>query len=311
MVGAAIGSFAARAVAHRFGIVNAPNPIVPQHTAATAYLGGVGVLCGLVFAWTLGPAPHWHIMAPACLYCAFGVVDDVRPFNALAKLVGQTAIAVLAVCLGLRLPLTGMMLVDQAVTVFWVVMLVNAVNFTDVCDGLVAGLGATFFLCWALLSPVLPLSGWAGLAACLGFLPFNLPKASMFLGDAGSHLIGFLMAALLASLPAPNGLIHVAQMMLVAVVPLFELVFITFVRLSKGIAWWKGSPDHFSLRLQQAGWSRMKVDVVAWSLMAFGGVAGLMLPDVPLAGVVATLLAAVVLSFAAARFLLGHEVRRA
>lgn len=252
--------------------------------------------------------PPACVVIPAGLYCIFGVLDDLRPFRVAGKLVGQTTIAVIAVALGLQLRLTNIALVDQAMTVLWIVTLVNAVNVTDVCDGLVGGLGAVFFLCWAMLSPVLPLVGWAAFAACLGFLPLNVPKASLFLGDSGSHLIGFLMGALLVFLPPAPGALHLAQLVLAALVPLFELVFITAVRLRKGLPWWKGSPDHFSLRLQEAGWDRMTVDVVAWSVVALGATAGLVLAGMTARGVIAVLLGTALLCVTATRFLLRHEV---
>ena len=89
------------------------------------------------------------------------------------------------------------------------------------------------------------------------------------MGDAGSHLLGFLIAAIGIfgshdATPINAG----AWLLLIASVPLFELVFITSVRIKKGLPWWKGSPDHFSLRLQKGGFTRMQINIIAGSISA-------------------------------------------
>jgi UDP-GlcNAc:undecaprenyl-phosphate GlcNAc-1-phosphate transferase len=308
------GSFTVRAFARRFGIVNHPNPIVPQHTVATPYLGGVGVLVGIaagisVVVSTGNAWPGTTFVTPAVLYCALGVYDDVRPLNPLPKLAAQIAVAAVAVALGLRLSLSGHDSLDAALALVWIVACVNAFNVTDVCDGLVAGLAAIFFLGWMLMGPSGTVFAAAALGACLGFLPFNLPRASMFLGDAGSHLLGFLVAALALSGPS-RGFVLMPQLLLLVFVPLSELVFVTAVRLRKGLPAYRGSPDHFSLRLQQAGWSRWHVDVVAWLVMASAFALGIDFARWSFSGRAAVLCAVGCFGVVTARYLLRHEVER-
>ncbi len=102
--------------------------------------------------------------------------------------------------------------------------------------------------------------------ACIGFLFFNRPPATIFLGDAGSHLLGFLLAAvgILHFRNAPAWTSFVAACLVVAV-PLFEFAFLFVIRVRKGIPWWRGSPDHFALRLQARGFSRLGADLIAWT----------------------------------------------
>jgi UDP-GlcNAc:undecaprenyl-phosphate GlcNAc-1-phosphate transferase len=148
----------------------------------------------------------------------------------------------------------------------WLVAVANALNFLDVCDGLAASIAFINLLCWGWFvqssSSVIYL---AVAGACVGFLWWNKPPARIYLGDCGSLSLGFLLAvaALQGALVLPPTRIRPFTPILFTAVPLFELAFITTVRLQKGLPWWRGSPDHFSLRLQQAGWKKYQIDLGA------------------------------------------------
>jgi UDP-GlcNAc:undecaprenyl-phosphate/decaprenyl-phosphate GlcNAc-1-phosphate transferase len=314
LAAALAGSWAARAFALRFGIVNQPNPHVPQHVTPTAYLGGVGVLVGLAGGATTaalsgGAWPAASIAVPAALFCLLGLLDDLQPFTPWQKLVGQVAIAALAAALGLRLRLTGIDTIDGALAALWIVTCVNAFNLTDVCDGLVTGLAAAFFLGWICWRPGPEPVAIAAFGACIGFLFFNAPRASMFLGDAGSHLLGFLVAATLLDVPV-RGALLLPVLPLLTFVPLAEMCFLVGVRLRKRIAWYSGSSDHFALRLQAAGWSRWRVDLTAWLVMLAVFALGAGFVRGGTATRIAVLLAVGSFCAAAIRFLLRHEVIR-
>lgn len=275
MLSGFVAAWAMRHLARRLNIVNHPNPIVPQHQVAIAYLGGVGVALGTAGAIViqrllstetqLAFPQSTPVLTGAILFLILGVADDLRAFKPLTKFFLQGVISIGTVCTGLILPLTGVSIIDGAITVLWILTLVNAANFTDVCDGLVGGLSAVSFLALTVLSPNSS-SVWLALSgACLGFLVWNSPPASIFLGDAGSHLVGFLLAVGTIQLIQnqmlwPGG----ASALLLVSVPLFELIFITVMRIRKGLPWWRGSPDHFSLRLQAAGFSKWQTDFIAW-----------------------------------------------
>ena len=311
-----LGTFGVRALALRLGIVNHPNPLIPQHTRPVAYLGGVGVAIGIAFGLVTlavlgGSLPGWTLMVPALLFLAIGVVDDLIALSAAQKFGLQALAAALAVGGGVAAPITGLGPLDAAISWLWLVTLVNAFNLTDVCDGLLASLCVVALAALAVLDP--PHAGWAiGVAAaCLGFLFLNRPPARIFLGDAGSHLLGYLAAAF--SLEAARGAAHPAPVLAAALwilgVPLFELTFLIAVRTRRGIAWWKGSPDHFSLRLQAAGFTRGQTDLIACAVAGAWAACGLALPDRGAAGAAA--LAAGVASSAcgAALYLLRHPVK--
>lgn len=291
----------ARAAAPRLGMVSGPNPIVPQHTRPVACLGGVGVAGGMAAALLAsslaggfpgtGGVPWPALLAGSAAFLALGTADDGRPFPPGRKLLLQCAAAALPVALGLRLFPFAPPAADALLTAGWLVLLVNAVNVTDVCDGLVAGIAAATFVAVGVFVPELRALCLAGAGACAGFLRFNYPPASIYLGDGGAHLLGFLLAVVIArGARAPSPVTTLASMLLLAGVVLFEVVLLVRARRRRGIAWWRGSPDHFSLRLLGRGWSRARTDAAAWSAALLLGMAAFAIPrlgPLPAAAVVA------------------------
>jgi UDP-GlcNAc:undecaprenyl-phosphate GlcNAc-1-phosphate transferase len=272
-----------RYYAIKFNIVNKPNPIIPQHVKPIAYLGGVGIIAGIIIAaicifrfqndlfkkFYNSEWPAFSIIIGSIGYLAWGIYDDLRQLKPLQKFIGQLILAIACVSAGLQTSLFNMFLADFLFSVFWIILVVNALNFTDVCDGLVGTICVITFLTAGILIPDLRLFCFLISGVTLGFLFFNLPKASIFLGDAGSHLLGFLLSFLgifrSKFLLMPDA---AAWLLLLSSVPLFELLFITTVRIYKGKPWWKGSPDHFSLRLQKAGLTRLQIDILAGGISA-------------------------------------------
>jgi UDP-GlcNAc:undecaprenyl-phosphate GlcNAc-1-phosphate transferase len=314
LAGGFAGTFLARAFARRFGIMNAPNPIVPQHVRPVAYLGGVGVAIGVAagfatLAW-LGRPVALGFVLPAFLFLVLGLVDDLRLLSPAMKFGWQSLIAALAVAMGVRASLTGIALLDDGMSWLWIVAVVNAFNLTDVCDGLVASISVVMFTALALLDP--SHAGVAGLvaASALGFLAWNRPPASIFLGDSGSHLLGFLAAALTLAVPRDLGLPLLTWCACgwILGVPLFEGSFLTLVRSRKGLPWWKGSPDHFSLRLQAAGLSRVRTDLVACAVAAAWAASGVLMTRVAAPVAVALVAAEGMSAGLFGLLLLRHEV---
>lgn len=318
LAGGVLGTLAVRALAVRFGIVNKPNPLIPQHTKPVAYLGGVGVsigvATGVAASAILGlDVPGLAVLLPGVLFLLLGVADDLFAFKPAPKFLLQAGVAALAVALGVRASITGVLLIDAAISWFWLSTLVNAFNFTDVCDGLLGSLSVVMFIGLAVLAPAHAGVCLIAAAACLGFLAFNRPPASIFLGDAGSHLLGFLAGAvslLAAGEGAASPLSTLAAGALVVGVPLFEITFLTLVRMHKGLAWWRGSPDHFSLRLQAAGFSRGQTDLLACTAAVLWAAAGVVFVQTAWTGKVWLLVGACSLASLAAGYLLRHEVKR-
>jgi UDP-GlcNAc:undecaprenyl-phosphate GlcNAc-1-phosphate transferase len=273
---AVLATWWARRVSLKLHFFSYPNPLVASHQKPVPYLGGFGVLIGVLpLCWRCP-----DIAIPATAYFLLGLADDARRLAPLPKFAAQLIVAFGAVLLGPDhlLPHTG---VDSVMSVWWVLTLVNAYNFVDVCDGLAAGLAAITLSCLSMLSPEYALVAIAGAGSCVGFLVFNVPPARIYLGDAGSQLLGFLVAVTSLGIFRKGVWPYTAQGLLATSVPLFELIFITAVRVAKGLPFWRGSPDHFALRMQRAGLTPLGVDLIAWFVAALFACAALAMSWVP------------------------------
>ena len=271
-------TIAIRAYAVKYNIVNKPNPIVPQHLKPVAYLGGGAIFLGILIcsglAFFLQETITYNIFselkpvaAIACgcvLYLAWGIYDDLKQLKPLPKFLGQLFFSIVCVSLGIHTKMFGLPFMNYSFSIFWILFIVNALNFTDVCDGLVASICAITFFLIGILSHESKIFSFIIAGATTGFLFFNLPRASIFLGDAGSHMLGFLLAATaIMGSEKFSAVDSIIWMLFISIVPVFELLFITITRIKKGKQWWKGSPDHFSLRMQSAGFKRWQVDIIA------------------------------------------------
>jgi UDP-GlcNAc:undecaprenyl-phosphate GlcNAc-1-phosphate transferase len=207
----------ARALATRVGAVDAPGPR-RVHGRPVARLGGLALLAAfggtLALAHVAGTRPlgdraGWLFAGLATIVLT-GAVDDLRGLGPAAKVLGETAAALFALAGGYGLagftnPLTGGFLpigfAGGVVTVVWIVAIANAFNLIDGLDGLAAGVGliaaAALFLIALFEARTEAAALWAVLGGALGgFLVYNFNPASIFLGDSGSLLLGYLVAVL-------------------------------------------------------------------------------------------------------------------
>ncbi len=213
-----------------------------------------------------------------------GWLDDKHELKALPKFIGQIliAIAVAAACKRITL-FVHSDIFSYAVTVLWLLTVINAFNFMDNMNGLCAGVGAIGALFFALIAAangqyLVAITGFLMCGALVGFLPWNFPHARSFLGDAGSHLVGYLLAVM-AILPHfytkqnPRPLAVLAPLLVLAV-PLLDLAQVSLFRTLNKKPFWLGDTNHLSHRLTRAGLSRTKAVLVLWVLAtAIGAIA--------------------------------------
>ncbi|MBW3534388.1 MAG: undecaprenyl/decaprenyl-phosphate alpha-N-acetylglucosaminyl 1-phosphate transferase, partial [Gemmatimonadetes bacterium] len=251
----------------------------PEAASALAYLPPQAIL-----PWT----PWEGLLAAGTLVFLVGLVDDLFRLNPVQKLAGQIAAAVLLVLSGVGVWLTGLYLLDAALSVLWFVAITNALNLLDNMDGLATGVAA---IAGGYLSLLFLLEGEAGLlllslaftAALVGFLVHNYPPARIFMGDSGSLFLGLFLAALSLS-PAP-GLSRslfavVAVPALVLAIPILDTTLVTLGRMLEGRPISEGGKDHTSHRLVALGVSEERALWVLWSLALLGGAIALLLRTV-------------------------------
>ncbi len=251
-----------RALARSTGYLDHPDERKP-HPEPTPLLGGVAVfgalLLGPLFASLFGgvpialPAPG--VLVGGALSLGMGLVDDRHPMRPRGKLIGQIAVAVSLVAWGGAPHTAPGDPVFAAAAVIAVVALLNAVNFLDAMDGIVSSLTPVTGLGFVALALVhsadvdLALA-WGAVGAAAGFLVFNAPPARIFLGDAGSHLLGFVLASLaLQALDASFTWPHLAALLVLLAYPLFDVIFVIVTRLSSGRPIHVGGVDHTTHRL--------------------------------------------------------------
>jgi len=274
-------TFAVRALAVRCGWIEAPRPD-RWHRVPRAKLGGVAVFLALMgglvaFAFAT-PAVMGLGLLSAFLF-GVGLLDDFVGLKPQDKLVAQLAAALMLFFLGFRFETGWPFAFELLFVLLWVVGLTNAMNLLDNMDGLAAGVAVIagffrFLLAYnvgdvetALLSAVL-------VAAVAGFLVFNFSPASIFMGDCGSFLIGFFLAALNLTTHEryTGGVLSVLVFpVLVLAIPIFDTAFVSVVRYFSGRPVSAGGADHLSHRLVAVGLSERRAVLVLYALSGASG----------------------------------------
>ena len=210
-----------------------------------------------------------------------GLLDDRHALSATRKFAGQLAVAVLLVAADVRVTLfVPNAALSYAITVLWVLTVINAFNFMDNMNGLCAGLGAIGALLFGVFAAaadqylVAPLA-FLMCGALLGFLPHNFPDARAFLGDSGSHLVGYMLAvmAILPHFHRPDQSPPLAVLMplFILAVPLLDMAWVVLLRLRMGKPIYVGDTNHLSHRLVRRGLTKRDTVLLIWLAAALIG----------------------------------------
>jgi UDP-GlcNAc:undecaprenyl-phosphate GlcNAc-1-phosphate transferase len=261
-----------RWLALRLQIMDKPGPR-KSHSDPIPYLGGLAILAGVgagVFVMNTHARTAVVLLA---FVAALGLIDDIRYLPVWVKLCGEITIASTAVALGYSWHITNSVPINDAISVLWIVGLTNSFNLLDNMDGLASTVAAGSLLALTLLVP-----GWGALAlplagAALAFLVVNRPPAKMFMGDAGSLMLGFGVA--LITIGAANHFLGLHSMVILGfpvAVAILDTSLVIVSRLATGRPVQLGGQDHFSHRMRLLGWSRYQVlgataiaSVAAWA----------------------------------------------
>ncbi len=308
-------------VAPRFGFVDKPGGHKAHHNPRPL-LGGVGIFLGVALPMLavllavafgkpfiarltgIDPAYLDGIARQTPLAAAFliamfamhllGLFDDHKPLGPYLKLFIQLLVVTLLVIefRELRI-LTALGTIPSIIiTVLWISAITNAFNFLDNMDGLSAGIAAVCTI--AFLITALQIGQWfvaANLALLLGallaFLCFNFPPASIFMGDCGSLVIGFVLGVLTVRTTFLNptqtlagGWYSLLAPVIVMAVPLYDLIVVSLIRLARGKSPFVGDNNHFSHRLVARGMSRRTAVLCLYLITAATAIAAILLPNV-------------------------------
>ena len=283
LVASLICTFLVRAGARRWKLVAAPRAD-RWHKKPTALLGGIGFYVAFIVSYLIrrpaDMAGDWLLIACASGMFLVGLVDDFVRLKPYTKLVAQIVLCTIFTMFGLHLHWFASPVVDQAVTIFWLVGITNALNLLDNLDGVSGGVAAIaaaylVYFCHAAGQPAAAQMSAAFVGAVVGFLFFNFNPASIFMGDCGSLFLGFFLGGvtmvnnqfglrrnILAVLFIP---------VLLLCIPIIDTTLVTVLRKLNGRPVSQGGRDHTSHRLVALGLGERGAALALWSLAAASG----------------------------------------
>lgn len=281
-----------RRLANALGIVDRPDER-KLHVSPVPLLGGLAIYTGVVAAIFVGNIqPHLKelggVLLGGTLVTSIGLWDDRYGMQPLIKLAGLVVGGlVLIFVAGIEATLLPSEWLNVALTLFWVVGIANAINFLDNMDGLAAGfvsVAGGFFLVLAALENLSLVSALAAatVGASLGFLYHNFQPASLFMGDAGSLLLGYLLAVLGIKLEFPGRPLEVTWMIPIIVLglPIFDTTLVVISRLRRGQPFYLGGKDHTSHRLvSRMGMSQTRAVVTLYYVANILGLTALVVRE--------------------------------
>jgi UDP-GlcNAc:undecaprenyl-phosphate/decaprenyl-phosphate GlcNAc-1-phosphate transferase len=277
----------------RLGVLDHPGER-KSHSTPTPYLGGVAIVLAVTLAIVAAAFVRGEtvetltqllgILAIALAMSATGLVDDLRGLPVAVRFGLQLAAAFGLWSLGVRVDLTGELLIDLPLTVLWTVGITNAMNLLDNMDGLSASTATIASLWFGVIAVVngqflVSALAFAVGGAAAGFLRDNRPPARIYMGDAGSLFLGTMLAALGMLLTLDRGMLVTAAVpVLILTVPVLDTALVTVARIRHGISPFQGGKDHTSHRLVRVGLPvPIAVGLIAIASLAHGWVALLVL----------------------------------
>lgn len=294
--------------AQPWGLVDQPkNELHKNHRQPTPVAGGIAMCAGWLLTLGCGLAgsrlllPHLPddgaailagmlsvrsslmvIIAGALALTVIGVSDDRRPMPASTKFAWQFAVALVTALWGPRLTaLCPYPWLSVLLTVLWIMTVINALNFFDNMDGLAGGTAAiaSFFL--------FIIAAWRGqhfvamlsvitLGCAVGFLTYNRPPARIFMGDGGSHFLGYCLSVtcILTTFYLPRESLSPAPLLIplmVLAVPLFDAMAVVLIRFRLNQPFYIGDNRHLSHRFVRLGLTRPQAVLVIWLLCLITG----------------------------------------
>ena len=277
--------------APKIGAMDIPKDERRIHNKPMPRFGGIAIYAGItvalaVFAWN-APGVRSAVVGCSMIY-VLGLIDDLKNLRHIVKFAGQLVCAAVTYALGLRIQFItnyfgeGNMIFGDAacflITVLWLVSITNAVNLVDGLDGLAAGISAISALCIGYVAyihgqyvPTMAMMIIAG--AALGFLPYNFHPAKIFMGDSGSELLGFAIAAFsILGTVKSSTIIVVVIPALVLGLPIFDTIFAIVRRVLRRQPIGRGDKEHLHHRIMKAGFGQRRAVMLMYCISGIMGI---------------------------------------
>jgi len=281
--------------APKIGLMDIPKDNRRVHNKPMPRFGGAAIYLGMMVSLAFHVSQYKGvsaIMLGCTMIFVLGLIDDRFDIKPLYKLAGQVLTASVVFALGIRITFVRITLVeyffgsepimfggiiDYIVTVLWLVAITNSVNLIDGLDGLAAGISAISALCIAYVAyihgytvPTMVMMAVAGSA--LGFLPFNFHPAKIFMGDGGSQLLGFAIAAFSVAGTVKSATIMVVLMpALVLGLPIFDTLMAIIRRTSRRQSIGTADKEHLHHKIMRAGFGQRRAVLLMYSVSGIMG----------------------------------------
>jgi len=277
----------ARQAALKYHIVDAPDGRLKQQREPVPYFGGLAIY--LAFLMSLAFTFEFRqdvlgIILSGTIIVMLGLIDDFGVLTPGTKLAGQLLTVFVLIKSGVRIEIVALPdWLDVTLTVLWMVGLINAFNLLDIMDGLSAGVGAVSASC------LLVVAVWQGdqtiafmlaalIGSLLGFLRYNWQPAKIYMGDTGAMFIGLLLGAMtmIERYPSDHPFSLLTPVFILGI-PIFDTLFVMYIRYQRGLPMFWGSPDHIAIRLRHWGMSVPQVVGASYVATACLGAIGLLM----------------------------------
>ena len=275
----------ARQAALKYGIVDAPDGRLKHQREPVPYFGGLAIylsfLMSLAFTFEFRQ-DVLGIVLGGTIVVMLGLIDDFGVLTPWTKLIGQLLAVFVLIKSGIRIEIAAFPeWLDLALTVLWMVGLINAFNLLDIMDGLSAGVGAVSASCLLVVAllqgdQTIAVMLVALIGSLLGCLKYNWHPARIYMGNTGAMLIGLLLGAMamIGKYPSDHPLSLLTPVFIVGV-PIFDTLFVMYIRYRRGLPIFWGSPDHIAIRLRHWGLSVPQIVITSYVATAVVGMVGL------------------------------------
>ena len=283
--------------AEKVGAIDVPRDNRRVHDHPIPRMGGLAIFIGFVLSLIFFVPMSTKVLGllvGSVIIAVMGGVDDIVSLNPWVKLAGQIVAALVAIRCGLVFDVISnpnifaeetyieIGWLSIPLTMLWIVGCTNAVNLIDGLDGLAVGVSAISSMTMLIVSlfvsePVVSIILAALTGACLGFMPYNLNPAKIFMGDVGSQLLGFVLStASIMGLFKLHAIITFFVPLLALALPLADTIFAFFRRILHGQSPFKADKGHFHHRLLAMGLNQKQVVAVLYGISAVLGLLAVM-----------------------------------
>ena len=287
-----------KSFAYKVGAIDVPKDARRMHKVPIPRLGGLAIFIGFMVSFLLfGEMTRQmqSILLGAVIIVVLGVVDDITPLPAKLKFVVQILAALIPALNGVEIrvlsnpnllsdnPYWSLGMLSVPVTVFWIVAITNSVNLLDGLDGLANGVSAisatTVLVISLLVSDIQVAIAMAALVgACVGFMPYNMNPAKMFMGDTGATFLGYILATMsIQGLFKSWAIISFAVPFLILGLPIFDTSFAFIRRIAHGQNPMQADRGHVHHRLIDMGLNQKQAVATLYVISAILGLSAVVL----------------------------------